>query len=75
MREAIQSAQASLLYLPAYSPDLNPIEQVLAKLKGLLRKAAARTRDTLWHTIGILLDAFTPDECANYLANSGYEPV
>ncbi len=56
MREAIQSAQASLLYLPAYSPDLNPIEQVFAKLKGLLRKAAARTRDTLWLTTGTLPD-------------------
>ena len=75
VREAIQAAEASLLYLPAYSPDLNPIEQVFAKLKRLLRKAAARTRDTLWRTIGTLLDAFTPDECANYLANSGYEHV
>jgi transposase len=75
VREAIQSAQASLLYLPAYSPDLNPIEQVFAKLKGLLRKAAARTKDALWHTSGNLLDAFPPDECANYLTNSGYEPV
>ena len=75
VREAIAAAGANVLYLPPYSPDLNPIEQVFAKLKGLLRKAAARTRDTLWHTIGTLLDAFTPDECANYLANSGYEHV
>ena len=75
VQDAIQAARASLLYLPAYSPDLNPIEQVFAKLKALLRKAAARSKDALWGTIGSLLDAFTPEECANYLANSGYEPV
>jgi transposase len=72
---AIRRAGASLLYLPPYSPDLNPIEQVFAKLKALLRRAAVRTKDTLWATIGTLLDAFTPDECVNYLANCGYEPV
>jgi transposase len=66
VREAIQAAGASLLYLPAYSPDLNPIEQLFAKLKALLRRAAARTRDALWDTIGTLLDAFTPDECQSY---------
>ena len=75
VREAIQAAQASLLYLPAYSPDLNPIEQVFAKLKALLRTAAERTKDALWQTIGTLLDAFTPDVCTNYLTNCGYEPV
>ena len=75
VREAIQAAGASLLYLPAYSPDLNPIEQLFAKLKALLRKAAARTRDALWDTIGALLDAFTSAECQNYIANSGYEFV
>ena len=75
VKEAITAAGASLLYLPAYSPDLNPIEQLFAKLKALLRKAAARTRDALWDTIGALLDAFTPAECQNYLANSGYEFV
>jgi transposase len=75
VEHAIRSAGGSLLYLPAYSPDLNPIEQVFAKLKALLRKAAARTKDTLWSTIGALLAAFTPVECANYLANAGYEPV
>src|SRR4051812_25150762 len=59
--------------LPAkYSPDLNPIEQVFAKLKHLLRKAAARTVDAVCAAIGELLDAFTPEECANYLKNSGY---
>jgi transposase len=75
VREAIKAAGASLLYLPPYSPDLNPIEQLFAKLKALLRKAAARTRDALWHTIGAVLDAFTLAECHNYLVNSGYEFV
>jgi transposase len=75
VRELIEAAGASLLYLPPYSPDLNPIEQLFAKLKALLRKAAARTKDALWTTLGDLIDAFTPDECRNYLVNSGYEPV
>lgn len=75
VREAIQAAGASVLYLPPYSPDLNPIEQFFAKLKALLRKAAARTRDELWDTIGTLLDAFTPSEFRNYIVNSGYEFV
>jgi transposase len=75
VREAIEAAGASLLYLPPYSPDLNPIEQLFAKLKALLRKAAARTKDALWATIGDLIEAFTPDECRNYLVNSRYEPV
>jgi transposase len=72
VQEAISAAGASVLYLPPYSPDLNPIEQVFAKLKALLRAAAARTRDALWDTIGRLLDAFSPAECRNYLKNSGY---
>ncbi len=72
---AIQAAGASLMHLPPYSPDLNPIEQAFAKLKTLLRKAAARTRDELWDTIGTLLEAFTPNECQNYITASGYEPV
>jgi transposase len=75
VREAITDRGATLLYLPPYSPDLNPIEQLFAKLKALLRKAAARTRDSLWSTIGEALDAFTPDECRNYIRNSGYEPA
>ena len=75
IREAITAAGASLLYLPSYSPDLNPIEQLFAKLKALLRKAAARSRETLWATIATVLDAITPAECRNYLANSGYEFV
>lgn len=58
--------------LPPYSPDLNPIEQLFAKLKALLRKAAARTIDALWATIGQLLDRFPPHECARYLAHCGY---
>lgn len=72
VREAITAAGASVLYLPPYSPDLNPIEQMFAKLKALLRKAAARTRDQLWDAIGHLLDAFSPTECQNYLKNAGY---
>jgi transposase len=73
--EAIGAAGASLLYLPPYSPDLNPIEQAFAKLKALLRKAEARTMDALWAAIADLLSAYSPEECQNYLANCGYEPV
>jgi transposase len=58
-----------------YSPDFNPIEQLFAKLKALLRKAAARTQTALWETIGTLLDDFTPAECQNYIVHSGYEFV
>jgi transposase len=72
VREAIEAVGAELRYLPPYSPDLNPIEQVFAKLKALLRKAAERSLDGLWRRIGELLAAFTPHECANYLANAGY---
>jgi transposase len=75
VRETIKAVGATLLYLPAYSPDLNPIEQLFAKLKALLRKAAARTRDALWTMIGVLLEAFTPGECRNYLVAAGYEFV
>jgi transposase len=71
VREAIWAAGASLLYLPSYSPDFNPIEQLFAKFKALLRKAAARTQTALWETIGTLLDDFTPGECHNYIVNSG----
>ena len=73
VREAIRAAGASVLYLPSYSPDFNPIEQLFAKLKELLRKAAARTKEALWDTIGRHLDDFTPEECRNYLAHCGYE--
>ena len=75
IEEAIAAAGASLLYLPPYSPDLNPIEQLIAQLKALLRKAAARTKDALWATTDQLLDQILPSECRNYLANSGYEPT
>ena len=74
VRQAIEAAGADLFYLPPYSPDLNPIEQAFAKLKALLRTAAARTVDTLWSAIGLSLSAFSPDECANYFANAGYVP-
>ena len=74
VREAVLAAGAGLLYLPPYSPDLNPIELLFAKLKTLLRKAATRSREALWSTIGHLLDAFSPDECRNYLVNCGYAP-
>src|SRR5262245_5982997 len=73
VRQLIRSAGAKLFFLPKYSPDLNPIEQVFAKLKHLLRKAAARTVDTVCTAIGEVLDAFTPEECANFLKNSGYQ--
>jgi len=72
VRAAIEARGAILLYLPPYSPDFNPIEMAFAKLKTLLRKAAARTRDSLWDAIAQVLGAFTPDECANYLAHAGY---
>ena len=72
IREAIEAAGATLLYLPPYSPDFNPIEQLFAKLKALLRKAAERSLESLWNRIACLLDAFQPDEYANYFRNSGY---
>jgi transposase len=75
IRKAIRSAGARLFFLPPYSPDLNPIEQVFAKLKTLLRKAEERTVTAIWKRIGNLLDAFTPNECANYLRNSGYASI
>ncbi len=73
VREAIRAVGASVLYLPPYSPDLNPIEQLFAKLKAMLRSAAARTMDGLWNTIGHALEAFPEAECRNYLAHCGYE--
>ena len=72
VRAAIRAAKAKLFFLPAYSPDLNPIEQAFAKMKTLLRKADARTIDQTWRTIGALLDCFTPKECANYFKNAGH---
>jgi transposase len=75
VRRAIRAAGAKLLFLPPYSPDLNPIEQVFAKLKTLLRKAGERSGEAVWKRIGQLLDRFTRQECANYLANAGYASV
>jgi len=72
VREAIEAVGASLRYLPPYSPDLNPIEKMFSKLKALLRKAAKRTVDSLWTEIGMILDLFSPSECANYFASCGY---
>ena len=72
VRQAVEAAGAMLRYLPSHSPDLNPIEQVFAKLKALLRAAAARTSDALWAAIGRLLARFPPAECARYLAHCGY---
>jgi transposase len=75
VRKAIEGAGATLLYLPPYSPDFNPIEKAFSKLKALLRKAAERTVDGLWNKIGQLLSDFSPTECANFFAASGYEPI
>ena len=72
VRQIIEAAGAELRYLPAYSPDFNPIEQGFAKLKAHLRKAQERSIDALWQRIGKLLDLFPPEECANFFLNSGY---
>ena len=74
VRQAIRAVGARLVFLPPYSPDLNPIEQAFAKLKTLLRKVDARSVEDTWKSIGTLLDAFSPKECTNYLVNSGYAP-
>lgn len=74
VRRAIRTVGARLLFLPPYSPDLNPIEQVFAKLKTLLRKADERSTEAVWRRIGSLLEAFSAGECANYIMNSGYAP-
>jgi transposase len=73
VRDLIEATGASLLYLPPYSPDFNPIENAFAKLKALLRKAAERTVDGLWDAIGLLIQTFTQQECANYFAAAGYD--
>ena len=73
-RAAIEAAGATLMFLPPYSPEFNPIEQAFAKLKAMLRKAAERTVDALEAAIAVAIDAFSPAECANYFTNSGYEP-
>jgi transposase len=75
VRRAIQAVGAKLFFLPPYSPDFNPIEQMFAKLKTLLRKADERTVTATWQRIGTLLDNFPANECANYVRNSGYFSV
>jgi len=75
VRQAIEAVGATLQYLPPYSPDLNPIEQLFAKIKALLRKAAKRTIPELWNEIGKILDSIEPKECQNYLRNAGYVSV
>jgi len=75
VRAAIRAAGARLLFLPPYSPDLNPIEQVFAKLKHLLRQAKERTIEATWQRIGTLIQTFNPKECSNYLRNAGYRAV
>jgi putative transposase len=72
VRRAIRAAGAKLFFLPKYSPDLNPIEQLFAKIKHHLRKAAARTADAVCHAIAQILEIVTPQECRNYFANAGY---
>ena len=74
VRAMIEAVGASLLHLPPYSPDFNPIEQVFAKLKALLRKAAPRTIEALWSCVGKLVDLVTPNECRNMFAACGYDP-
>jgi transposase len=75
VRSAIRAAGAHILFLPPYSPDLNPIEQVFAKLKHLMRKAGERTLENTWRQAGATLDRFSPTECQNYLTNAGYASI
>jgi len=75
VKKAIEAVGAKLMYLPPYSPDLNPIEMMFSKLKALLRKASERTIEGLWRTIANLLDEFPPDECRNYFAHAGYKSI
>lgn len=72
-KEMLQSVGARMLFLPPYSPDLNPIEMAFAKLKALIRKAAARTYDALWRAVGTVCDLFSEKECRNYFNAAGYE--
>ena len=74
-RSAVRHAGAHMIFLPPYSPDLNPIEQLFAKLKGHVRKAGPRTVNETWQRVGKILDLFSPTECANYLKNAGYASV
>ena len=72
VREAIEAAGATLLYIPPYSPDLNPIEMVFAKIKSILRKKALRTVAALWEELGKITECVSPTECRNYLRHAGY---
>jgi transposase len=72
IRLAIEACGGSLVFLPKYSPDLNPIEMAFSKLKALLRKAAERSTEALWNRIGLIICGFTPDECANSFTAAGY---
>ncbi|WP_461549915.1 IS630 family transposase [Sinorhizobium meliloti] len=74
IRQAIETAGCTLLYLPPYSPDFNPIENAFSKLKALLRARAERSVDALWNTVGDIVKLFEPQECANYFAAAGYDP-
>jgi len=74
VREAIEQVGAKLMFLPPYSPNFNPIENAFAKLKALLRARAERTINALRDAVGTFIDAFTPDECANYFRAAGYDP-
>lgn len=73
VRSAIEGAGAELLFLPAYSPDFNPIEMAFSKLKAFLKKLAPRTVDNLWQAIALAVDIFTPDECLNFFTAAGCE--
>ena len=72
VREAIESVGATVEYLPPYSPDFNPIENLFSKLKWLIKSAKLRTRDALWNYLGSLLESFAPQECRNYIKHCGY---
>ena len=74
VQELIEAAGATLMFLPPYSPDFNPIENAFATMKALLRKAAERTVEGLWSAIGRIVDMFTPTECGNYFSAAGYDP-
>jgi len=74
VRDLIEAAGATLLFLPPYSPDFNPIEKAFSRLKAMLRKAEERTVSGLWNLIGKLVDLFQPDECVNYFSSCGYDP-
>lgn len=74
VRNAIEAAGATLMFLPPYSPDFNPIENAFSKLKALLRAKSERSITALWNAVGSLLDHFMPIECANYFQAAGYDP-